>query len=442
MRRYRGEPAGRLDVEEDVLGPPVRQERMTSKIAVHTMWSNVRIATMDARLATAYGLIEDAALVADEDGTILWIGLRRDIPKSVAATVIAESDLGGRLMTPGFIDCHTHLVYAGDRSRDFEMRLSGASYADIARVGGGILSTVRDTRAAESATLERVSETRLRALAHSGVTTVEIKSGYGLDRATELAMLRAAKTLGQTLAIDVHATYLGLHARPPEYANADDYVTFVIEEMLPAIASEGLASAVDAFCETIAFSPAQISRYFDAARDLGFQLRLHADQLTDGGGAGLAARFGALSADHLEHASERGLAALAAAGTVAVLLPGATYFLRETKLPPIEAFRRLGIPFAIATDCNPGTAPLVSMPLALNLACTIFRITPEEALAGATRNAARALGIADRTGTLAAGRNADFAVWDVERPAELAYAIGAAPPHLVARRGMIFGGTA
>ena len=400
------------------------------------MWSNVRIATMDARLATAYGLIEDAALVADEDGTILWIGLRRDIPKSVAATVIAESDLGGRLMTPGFIDCHTHLVYAGDRSRDFEMRLSGASYADIARAGGGILSTVRDTRAAESATLERVSETRLRALAHSGVTTVEIKSGYGLDRATELA------TLGQTLAIDVHATYLGLHARPPEYANADDYVTFVIEEMLPAIASEGLASAVDAFCETIAFSPAQISRYFDAARDLGFQLRLHADQLTDGGGAGLAARFGALSADHLEHASERGLAALAAAGTVAVLLPGATYFLRETKLPPIEAFRRLGIPFAIATDCNPGTAPLVSMPLALNLACTIFRITPEEALAGATRNAARALGIADRTGTLAAGRNADFAVWDVERPAELAYAIGAAPPHLVARRGMIFGGTA
>jgi len=414
---------------------------MTSKIAIHTMWSNVRIATMDARLGASYGLIDDAALITNADGTIVWVGRRDEVPAAVVATVISEFDLGGRLMTPGFIDCHTHLVYAGDRSRDFEMRLSGASYAEIARAGGGILSTVRDTRAAEAATLERVSETRLLALAQSGVTTVEIKSGYGLDCGTELAMLRAASALGRLHAIEVHATYLGLHARPPEFANADDYVTFVIEEMLPVIAREGLANAVDAFCETIAFSPAQISRYFDAARDLGFELRLHADQLSDGGGAALAARYGALSADHLEHASEKGLAALAASGTVAVLLPGATYFLRETKLPPIDAFRRLGIPFAIATDCNPGTAPLVSMPLALNLACTIFRITPEEALAGVTRNAAKALGIAERAGTLAAGRNADFAVWDVERPAELAYAIGAPPPYLISRRGTIFGGT-
>jgi imidazolonepropionase len=405
------------------------------------MWSNVRIATMDARLATPYGLVEDAALVSGDGGAIEWIGRLDDLPAAVAKNVTSQFDLGGRLMTPGFIDCHTHLVYGGDRSRDFEMRLEGASYAEIARAGGGILSTVRDTRAAGRATLDRVSEARLLALARSGVTTVEVKSGYGLDRETELTMLRSAAALGRRQAIDVHTTYLGLHARPPEYASADDYVTFVIEEMLPAIAREKLATAVDAFCETIAFSPAQVSRYFDAARGLGFELRLHADQLTDGGGAALAARFGALSADHLEYASEQGLAALATSGTVAVLLPGATYFLRETKLPPIEAFRRLGIPFAIATDCNPGTSPLVSMPLALNLACTVFRITPEEALAGATRNAARALGIADATGTLAAGRNADFAVWDVERPAELAYAIGAGTPYLVSRRGSIFGGT-
>jgi imidazolonepropionase len=402
------------------------------------MWSNVRIATMDARLEPAYGAIDDGVLVSDGNGTIEWVGPRERLPAALAATITSELDLGGRLMTPGLIDCHTHLVYAGNRSRDFELRLEGASYAEIARAGGGILSTVRDTRAAEPETLERASHARLLALAESGVTTIEIKSGYGLDRETELSMLRIARALGRKLGIDVHATYLGLHARPPEVA-ADDYVTFVIDEMLPAIARERLASAVDAFCEPIAFTRAQIARYFEAARELGFAVRLHADQLSDGDGAALAARYGALSADHLEHASERGLAALAASGTVAVLLPGATYFLRETKHPPIEAFRRLGIPFAIATDCNPGTSPLLSLPLALNLACTMFRITPEEALAGATRNAARALGIADRTGTLAAGRSADFAVWDLERPAELAYAIGAPPPYLVSRRGFVSG---
>jgi imidazolonepropionase len=325
--------------------------------------------------------------------------------------------------------------------QDFEMRLAGAHYDEIARAGGGILSTVRATRAASAAALESASEKRLIALAQSGVTTVEIKSGYGLDRDTELAMLRTARALGERHGIGVRTTYLGLHARPPEFADADAYVDFVIERMLPLVARERLADAVDAFCETIAFTAAQTSRYFDAARELGFNLRLHADQLSDGGGAALAARHGALCADHLEYASAQGLAALAASGTVAVLLPGATYFLREKKLPPLDELRRLGIPFAIATDCNPGTSPLVSMPLALNLACTLLRASPEEALAGATRNAARALGLGDRIGTLSAGRVADFAVWDVERPAELTYAIGANPLHLVCRGGRVHGGS-
>jgi imidazolonepropionase len=332
-------------------------------------------------------------------------------------------------------------VYAGDRSQDFEMRLAGARYDEIARAGGGILSTVRSTRAASGEALESASERRLLALAESGVTTLEIKSGYGLDLETELRMLRTARALGARHAMRVRTTYLGLHARPPEFASADEYVDFVIEDVLPAIASENLADAVDAFCEAIAFTPAQTARYFDAARGLGFALKLHADQLSDGGGAALAARHGALCADHLEHASPQGLAAMAAAGTTAVLLPGAAYFLRETKLPPLDEMRRLGVSIAIATDCNPGTSPLASMLLALNFACTIFRVTPEEALAGATRNAARALGIADRAGTLSTGRVADFTVWDVERPAELAYAIGANPLYLVSRGGRVFGGT-
>jgi imidazolonepropionase len=413
---------------------------MTGKKAAHSVWSNVRVATMDARLPAPYGLIEDGALVADGDGEVAWVGPRAHVPRVLSASVTSSHDLGGRLMTPGFVDCHTHLVYAGDRSQDFEMRLAGAHYDEIARAGGGILSTVRATRAASPAALESASEKRLLALARSGITTVEIKSGYGLDRDAELTMLRTARTLGERHGIRVRATYLGLHARPPEFADAEAYVDFVIEEMLPLVARERLADAVDAFCETIAFTAAQTARYFDAARALGFGLRLHADQLSDGGGAALAARHGALSADHLEYASAQGLAALSASGTVAVLLPGATYFLREKKLPPLDELRRLGIPFAIATDCNPGTSPLVSMPLALNLACTLLRVTPEEALAAATRNAARALGLADRIGTLSPGRIADFAVWDVERPAELAYTIGADPLHLVARGGRINGG--
>jgi imidazolonepropionase len=414
---------------------------MPGEVNAHTIWSNARIATMDARLSAPYGLIEEGAFAVAADGTIAWIGRGADVPPAMLDDAVSHHDLGGRLVLPGFIDCHTHLVYAGDRSQDFEMRLAGARYDEIARAGGGILSTVRATREASAEALDAASERRLLALAESGVTTVEIKSGYGLDRETELRMLRTARALGKRHAITVRTTFLGLHARPPEFATADEYVDFVIEEVLPAIASENLADSVDAFCETIAFTAAQTARFFDAARGLGFELKLHADQLSDGGGAALAARYGALCADHLEYASSQGLAAMAAAGTVAVVLPGATYFLREAKLPPLDEMRRLGVSIAIATDCNPGTSPLVSMLLALNLACTLFRITPEEALAGATRNAARALGVADRTGTLSAGRSADFTVWDVERPAELAYAIGANPLYLVSRGGRIFGGT-
>jgi imidazolonepropionase len=414
---------------------------MPGEVIAHTIWSNARIATMDARLSAPYGLIDDGALAVTADGMIAWIGPAADLPAALLEDADSHHDLSGRLVLPGFIDCHTHLVYAGDRSQDFEMRLAGARYDEIARAGGGILSTVRATRAASGEALESASERRLLALAESGVTTVEIKSGYGLDRETELRILRTARSLGARHAIRVHTTFLGLHARPPEFASTDEYVDFVIEDVLPAIASENLADAVDAFCETIAFAPAQTARYFDAARGLGFALKLHADQLSDGGGAALAARHGALCADHLEHASSQGLAAMAAAGTTAVLLPGAAYFLRETKFPPLDEMRRLGVSFAIATDCNPGTSPLVSMLLALNLACTIFRVTPEEALAGATRNAARALGIADRAGTLSTGRVADFTVWDVERPAQLAYAIGGNPLYLLSRGGRIFGGT-
>jgi len=393
---------------------------------------------MDTDLAVPYGLIDDGALALAGNGRVAWVGPRSALPEDLAA---AEQiyDAGGRLITPGLIDCHTHLVYAGNRAREFEMRISGAHYADIARAGGGILSTVRSTRAAASEDLEKASERRLRALAASGVTTIEIKSGYGLDRDTELEMLRAARALGARCDVRVRTTYLGLHARPPEFADPDAYVDFVVDEMLPTIAAEHLADAVDAFCETIGFNAAQTVRYFEAARALGLPVKLHADQLSDGGGAALAARYGALSADHLEHASEAGLAALAAAGTVAVLLPGATYFLREKQLPPIAALRRLGIPIAIASDCNPGTSPLVSLPLALNLACVLYGLTPEEALAGATRNAARALGCSETLGTLSPGRVADFVVWDAEHPAEVAYGIGTNPVHTIVRAGRILG---
>ena len=371
-----------------------------------------------------FGLIADGALAVHDD-TIVWVGPRTELPPEFSAARVV--DVGGRCITPGFIDAHTHVVYGGDRAQEFELRASGAGYAEIARAGGGILSTVRATRAATAAELAAAADRRVAAMQRDGTTTLEVKSGYGLDRDTELRMLRVARALPERHALRVRTTYLGLHALPPEWNEAEAYVTFVCDDVLPAVAGENLADAVDAFCEAIAFTPAQVARFFDAAVALGLPVKLHADQLTPGGGAELAARYGALSADHLEHVRDGDLAALAAAGTVALLLPGAAYFLRETALPPLARLRELGIPIAIATDCNPGTSPLVSPLLAMNLACTIFRMTPEEALRGFTVNAARALGLADTIGSLAPGRKADFVVWDVEQPGHLAYPMGANP---------------
>jgi imidazolonepropionase len=382
-----------------------------------------------------YGAIEDGAL-AVRDGEIVWVGARTALPSSLSADANVH-DAGGRCITPGLIDCHTHVVYGGDRAREFELRLAGADYAEIARAGGGILSTVRATRAASDAELAAAAGKRVAAMCRDGTTTLEVKSGYGLDRDTELRMLRVARALETSHPLRVATTYLGLHALDPRWDDADAYVDYVCSEVLPAVAAERLASAVDAFCETIAFSLAQTARFFDAARKLGLAVKLHADQLSAGGGAGLAARYGALSADHLEHARDADLVALAAAGTVAVVLPGAYYFLRETKAPPIARLRELGIPLALATDSNPGTSPLVSPLLAMNLGCTLFRLTPEEALRGFTRNAARAIGRGSEIGVLAPGRKADFVVWDIEHPAQLAYAIGANPGCTVVFDGTI-----
>jgi imidazolonepropionase len=329
-------------------------------------------------------------------------------------------------VTPGLIDCHTHLVYGGDRAHEFELRLNGASYEDIARSGGGIASTVQATRSATTEQLQSQSSLRLTQLLSEGVTTVEIKSGYGLALASERKMLQVARALGHEFAVDVRTTYLGAHALAPEFAGrADDYVTEVLR-MMKALHFEGLADAVDGFCEHIAFSPAQMTRVFEAAKALGLPVKLHAEQLSDSGGAALAARFDALSCDHLECLSEDGAQAMAQAGTVAVLLPGAFYFLRETKLPPVDLLRQKGVPIAIATDCNPGSSPCTSLLLMLNMACTLFRLTPEEALAGVTRHAATALGLSDR-GVLAAGKRADFVLWNIKQPAQLAYGLGANP---------------
>ncbi len=366
--------------------------------------------------------------VAVRGGRIAWLGADRALPAGARAS--AELAAEGRWALPGFVDCHTHLVYAGNRSGEHEMRLSGASYAEIARAGGGILSTVAATRAAGEAELLAASRPRLQALAAEGVTAVEIKSGYGLDLETERRMLRVARRLGEDLSVRVSTTFLGAHALPPEYAGRpDDYIDYLCGTVLPAMRAEGLADAVDAFCETIGFTPARIERVFAAARDLGLPVKLHAEQISDQGGAALAARFGALSADHLEHLGEGGARAMAAAGTVAVLLPGAFYCLRETRRPPVEMLRSLGVPMAVATDCNPGTSPLSSILLALHMACTLFGLTPAEAIAGATREAARALGRAEEMGTLAVGKRADLVLWEIERPAELCYHLGLVPPH-------------
>jgi imidazolonepropionase len=392
------------------------------------MWDAIWI---DGRLATMtdgapYGAVEGAA-IAVADGQIAWLGPSTELPGRPGELAREYHNLSGRWVTPGLIDCHSHLVYGGDRAEEFELRLGGASYEQIARAGGGILSTVAATRAADEETLFEAARRRLEALLAEGVTTIEIKSGYGLDRDNELKQLRVARRLGETLPVTVRTTFLGAHALPPEFdGRADDYIEAVVA-MMPEVATSGLADAVDAFCETIAFSPEQTARVFEAARASGLPVKLHADQLSDLGGAALAARYAGLSADHLEYTNEAGVKAMAEAGTVAVLLPGAFYVLRETRLPPIDAFRAAGVPIALATDSNPGSAPVTSLLLMLNMGCTLFRLTPEEALAGVTRNAARALGLGETHGTLEPGKAADFAVWDIERPAELAYRIGLNP---------------
>jgi len=399
------------------------------------LWLNGRLATMAAGGAP-YGALEDAA-IAIEGGRIAWLGRRRDLTGAPRALARDVHDLGGRWLTPGLIDCHTHLVYGGDRAREFTQRLEGVSYAEIARAGGGIVSTVTATRAADEDTLFAAAHRRLSALLAEGVTTAEIKSGYGLNLETELKQLRVARRLGTEMPVTVRATFLGAHALPPEFTDrADAYIDAVVA-MLPEVKASGLADAVDAFCEGIGFSPEQTNRVFAAATEHGLPVKLHADQLSDLGGAALAAKHGALSADHLEYTNKDGVAAMAVAGTVAVLLPGAFYFLRETKVPPIDALRRAGVPMAVATDCNPGSSPMTSLLLVLNMACTLFHLTPEEALAGVTRHAARALGLGDQCGTLEVGKAADFAVWDIDDPAELAYRIGFNPLAYAVKSGAI-----
>jgi imidazolonepropionase len=384
-----------------------------------SLWVNENLATM----AEGYGAIEDGAL-AIEGGRIAWIGKRAELP---AMAVRETRDGGGRWMTPGLIDCHTHLVFGGERWREFALRLEGASYEEIARAGGGIVATVAATRAASEDALFASAAKRLRPFLAEGVTTVEVKSGYGLDLEAERKMLRVARRLGRELPVDVRTTFLGAHALPPEYKGRQSaYVDLVADTMIPPLAREGLVDAVDAFCEGIAFTPEETERVFKAAHAAGLPVKLHADQLTDSGGAALAASYEALSADHLECTTEAGIEAMAASGTVAVLLPGANYFLRESRKPPVELFRKQGVKMAIASNCNPGSAPALSLLLMLSMACTLFRLTPEEALAGVTRNAAKALGLDDR-GVLAAGKRADLVLWDVAHPAELSYWIGGNP---------------
>lgn len=387
--------------------------------------SNATLATMLPD-TSSYGLVKNGA-VALQDGKIAWAGPEADLPGMFADW--PREDLGGRLITPALVDCHTHIVFGGNRAREFELRLEGASYEEVARAGGGIVSTVTATRAASEDDLVDDALPRVDALLAEGVTTLEIKSGYGLDVETELRMLRAARRIGRERPVRVRTSFLGAHAVPAEYKDrADAYIDEICLPALTKAAEEGLVDAVDGFCEGIAFSPAQIERVFKRAEALGLPVKLHAEQLSDLGGTALAARYGALSADHLEYLGADGIAAMAESGTVAVLLPGAFYTLRETQLPPVQALRDAGVPIAIATDCNPGSSPLTSLLLTMNMACTLFRMTPEEALAGATRIAAQALGLAD-AGTIEAGKRADLAVWNVTEPAELAYRIGFNPLH-------------
>jgi len=390
------------------------------------LWTNARLATMAPGVSAPYGAVEDG-VVAARDGRILYAGPRSDAPAFKATETI---DCAGRWITPGLIDCHTHLVYGGDRAHEFELRLQGATYEEIARAGGGILSSVKATRAASEDELFSSADRRLKELTREGVTTVEIKSGYGLDTESETKVLRVARRIGRERSVTVRTTFLGAHAVPPEYkGRSGDYAALVAGPMLNAVAAEGLADAVDVFCEGIAFSPEETRLVFEAAKAKGLAIKIHAEQLSNLNGAKLAAEMGALSADHLEHLDEAGVIAMAKAGTVAVVLPGAFYFLRETVKPPIELLRKHGVPIAVATDANPGTSPLTSPLMTLNMACTLFRLTPEEALAGLTRNAAGALGLRNEVGTLEAGKRCDLAIWEIERPAELAYRIGFNPLH-------------
>ncbi len=394
----------------------------------------------DARIATfagttGYGLVERGA-IGVRAGRLVYVGPDAEVPHRAASAETRALD--GALVLPGLVDCHTHLVFGGDRADEFERRLGGATYEEIARAGGGIASTVRATRAADDDALAAASRPRLRALVREGVTTIEIKSGYGLELDAERRMLRVARRLGRELGVTVRTTFLGLHALPPEYRERREaYVALVADELLSQLAAEGLVDAVDAFCEGIGFARAEVARVFERARALGLPVKLHAEQLSNLDGAALVASFRGLSADHLEHLDDAGIDAMAAAGTVAVLLPGSYYALRETKLPPIERLRAAGVPLAVSTDLNPGTSPLRSLLLATNLACTLFRLTPEEALRGVTANAARALGLASTKGTLAAGKDADLAVYEVERPAELCYWIGGHEAKLVLAGGKI-----
>ncbi|WP_296679802.1 imidazolonepropionase [Novosphingobium sp.] len=392
-------------------------------MTIDRIWTNACLATMTG---DGLGVIEPGA-VASSGGVIAYAGPAAGLPRAANAQVI---DCAGRWITPGLIDCHTHLVHAGNRAHEFEQRLAGASYEEIARAGGGIVSTMQATRAASEDDLVAQSLPRLDALLAEGVTTVEIKSGYGLDPQSERAMLRAARRLGRERAVTVRTTFLGAHAVPPEYADdSDRYIAMLCNDLIPQIAAERLADAVDGFCEGIGFSPAQIERVFTAAKAAGMPVKLHAEQLSNLGGAALAARFEALSADHLEHLDPSGVEAMAKAGTVAVLLPGAFYFTRETRLPPVGALRTAGVPLALATDCNPGTSPLTSLLLAMNMGATLFRLTVDECLRGVTVQAARALGLADSIGTLEAGKRCDLAIWNVAHPAELVYRMGFNPLH-------------
>jgi imidazolonepropionase len=398
----------------------------------NTVLLDLNAATMDG-FGTPYGMIKNAA-IAIEAGHISWVGPRDDLPAKFLG--FATQSFGDCLVTPGLIDCHTHIVHGGDRAVEFEMRLNGASYEEVARAGGGIVSTVTATRAATEDALLNDALRRVDVLIAEGVTSIEIKSGYGLDVETELRMLRVARAIMVNRRIRVKTTFLGAHATPAEYAGHDDaYIDDVCIPALRAAHAEGLVDAVDGFCEGIAFQPAQIARVFDVARALGLPVKLHAEQLSNLGGAKLAASYGARSVDHIEYLDEDGVKAMAAAGTIAVILPGAFYTLRETQAPPIDLLRKHGVPMALATDINPGSSPLNSLLLTLNMGCTLFRMTPEEALRGATQNAARALGLSD-TGTIKAGMRAELAVWAVKHPAELAYRIGFNPLHT-----RIFGGT-